>query len=155
MSGSWKKKSRIQNSQLFVSRRNSRHSVLQSHLTTELLCRRRREPRSHMTILILGGGFQQLPAIRKAYELGHTVLLADYLPNTLGRREADQSFLISTRDKDKIWSLPEGKTWMEFLRSRRILRKRRDGSLCGRENGPSRRNICCCRNSCEQEKINS
>ena len=58
-----------------------------------------------MKILILGGGFQQLPAIRKAHELGLTVLLADYLPDAPGRREADQSFLISTRDKDKILDL--------------------------------------------------
>ena len=58
-----------------------------------------------MKILILGGGFQQLPAIRKAHELGLTVLLADYLPDAPGRREVDQSFLISTRDKDKILDL--------------------------------------------------
>ena len=49
-----------------------------------------------MKILILGGGFQQLPAIRKAHELGLNVLLADYLPDAPGRREADQSFLVST-----------------------------------------------------------
>ena len=58
-----------------------------------------------MKILILGGGFQQLPAIRKAHELGLNVLLADYLPDAPGRREADQSFLVSTRDKDKILEL--------------------------------------------------
>ena len=58
-----------------------------------------------MKILILGGGFQQLPAIRKAHELGLTVLLVDYLPDAPGRREADQSFLISTRDRDKILEL--------------------------------------------------
>ena len=58
-----------------------------------------------MKILILGGGFQQLPAIRKAHELGLTVLLADYLPDAPGRREAEQSFLVSTRDRDKILEL--------------------------------------------------
>ncbi len=58
-----------------------------------------------MKILILGGGFQQLPAIRKAHELGLTVLLADYLPDAPGRREADQNFLVSTRDKEKILGL--------------------------------------------------
>lgn len=58
-----------------------------------------------MKILILGGGFQQLPVIRKAHELGLTVLLADYLSDVPGRREADQSFLVSTRDKDKILGL--------------------------------------------------
>lgn len=58
-----------------------------------------------MKILILGGGFQQLPAIRKAHELGLTVLLADYLPDAPGRREADQSFLVSTRDKERILEL--------------------------------------------------
>ena len=58
-----------------------------------------------MKILILGGGFQQLPAIQKAHELGLIVLLVDYLPDAPGRREADQSFLISTRDKEKILEL--------------------------------------------------
>ena len=58
-----------------------------------------------MKILILGGGFQQLPAIRKAHELGLNVLLADYLPDAPGRREADQSFLVSTRDKERILEL--------------------------------------------------
>lgn len=58
-----------------------------------------------MKILILGGGFQQLPAMRKAHELGLTVLLVDYLPDAPGRREADQSFLISTRERDKILEL--------------------------------------------------
>lgn len=63
-----------------------------------------------MKILILGGGFQQLPAIRKAHELGLTVLLADYLLDAPGRREADQSFLISTRDRDKILELARKET---------------------------------------------
>ena len=81
-----------------MSRQNSCHNAPLSHLATELLCRRRKEPGRHMKILILGGGFQQLPAIRKAHELGLTVLPADYLPDAPGRREADQSFLISTRD---------------------------------------------------------
>lgn len=58
-----------------------------------------------MKILILGGGFQQLPAIRKAHELGLAVLLVDYLPDAPGQREADQSFLVSTRDKEKILEL--------------------------------------------------
>ena len=58
-----------------------------------------------MKILILGGGFQQLQAIRKAHELDHIVLLADYLPDAPGRREADQSFLVSTRDKERILEL--------------------------------------------------
>lgn len=62
-----------------------------------------------MKILILGGGFQQLPAIRKAHELGLTVFLADYLPDAPGRREADQSFLVSTRDKGKILELARKK----------------------------------------------
>ena len=110
-----------------MSRRNSRHNAPQSHLTTGSLFReaipppqkeasplrnltteppcRRKEPGSHMKILILGGGFQQLPAIRKAHELGLTVLLVDYLPNAPGRREADQSFLVRTRDRDKILEL--------------------------------------------------
>ncbi len=65
----------------------------------------RKESGREMKILILGGGFQQLPAIRKAHELGLNVLLADYLPDAPGRREADQSFLVSTRDKERILEL--------------------------------------------------
>lgn len=58
-----------------------------------------------MKILILGGGYQQLPAIRKAHEMGLTVLLADYLADAPGRKKANQSFLISTRDKEEILEL--------------------------------------------------
>ena len=58
-----------------------------------------------MKILILGGGYQQLPAIRKAHEMGLTVLLADYLADAPGRTEAEQSFLVSTRDREKVLEL--------------------------------------------------
>lgn len=49
-----------------------------------------------MTILVLGGGWQQLPAIRKAREMGLRVIVADYLESAPGRRRIGF-----------IWSAPE------------------------------------------------
>ncbi len=58
-----------------------------------------------MKILILGGGYQQLPAIRKAKELGLETVVADYLEHPPGRETADRFYRISTRDKDAILAL--------------------------------------------------
>lgn len=51
-----------------------------------------------MKALILGAGFYQLNAIRKAKELGHTVIVSDYLPDSPGKKLADFSTMISTFD---------------------------------------------------------
>ena len=56
-------------------------------------------------VLILGGGCQQLPAIRKARELGLHVLVADYNENPPGRAEADEFHQISTTDREQILEL--------------------------------------------------
>ncbi len=58
-----------------------------------------------MKILILGGGFQQLPAIRKAQEIGLETIVADYLERPPGKAEADRFYRISTRDKERILEL--------------------------------------------------
>lgn len=58
-----------------------------------------------MKILILDGGWQQLPAIRKARQMSLRVLVADYLENAPGRKEADAFYLISTTDRERILEL--------------------------------------------------
>lgn len=60
-----------------------------------------------MTILVLGGGWQQLPAIRKAREMGLRVIVADYLESAPGRKEADRFYLVSTRDREAILAIAE------------------------------------------------
>lgn len=58
-----------------------------------------------MKILILGGGWQQLPAIWRTRQMGLRVLVADYLEDAPGRKEADAFYLISTTDREKILEL--------------------------------------------------
>lgn len=58
-----------------------------------------------MKILILGGGHQQVPAIRKAKEMELETIVADYLEHPLGMDEADQFYRISTRDREEILAL--------------------------------------------------
>lgn len=51
-----------------------------------------------MKVLILGGGFMQLNAIRKAKAKGYTVVVSDYLPHAPGKKLADFAELTSTFD---------------------------------------------------------
>lgn len=53
-------------------------------------------------VLIIGASILQLPAIRKAKELGYFVGVADYNPNAVGIAEADTYFNVSTIDVDGI-----------------------------------------------------
>ncbi|HKL42260.1 MAG TPA: ATP-grasp domain-containing protein [Clostridia bacterium] len=56
-----------------------------------------------MRLLILGGGRAQLSAIKKTKELGHQVIVSDYLKDAPGRPLADHAELVSTFDiKDNI-----------------------------------------------------
>ena len=54
------------------------------------------------TVMILGAGPLQLPAIRKAKELGLKVVVCDYDPNAVGFSYADESYLISTIDQEAV-----------------------------------------------------
>lgn len=49
-------------------------------------------------ILIIGASILQLPAIRKAKELGYYIGVIDYNPNAIGIPEADEYFNVSTID---------------------------------------------------------
>ena len=64
-------------------------------------------------ILILGGSILQLPAIKKAKEMGLYVGVVDFNPNAIGRKYADEFFEISTIDIDGVTTaakkfLPQG-----------------------------------------------
>jgi biotin carboxylase len=54
------------------------------------------------SILILGGSMLQLPAIKKALELGMWVVVADQDPNCVGRPFADAFYETSTMDKEAL-----------------------------------------------------
>ncbi len=64
-------------------------------------------------ILIIGGSILQLPAIKKAKEMGLYVGVVDFNPNAIGRKYADEFFEISTIDIDGVTTaakkfLPQG-----------------------------------------------
>lgn len=56
-------------------------------------------------LLFLGGAMQQIPAIKKAKDLGCYVITCDYLPENPGHRYADEYHNISTTDLNGVLSL--------------------------------------------------
>lgn len=50
------------------------------------------------TIMIIGGGLLQLPAILTAKKMGLQVIVTDYNPNAPGMKDADIPIIMSTRD---------------------------------------------------------
>lgn len=56
-------------------------------------------------ILMLGGSMQQIPAIKKAKELGYYTITCDYLPNNPGHKYADEYHNVSTTDIDAVYAL--------------------------------------------------
>ncbi|PKM86253.1 MAG: carboxylate--amine ligase, partial [Firmicutes bacterium HGW-Firmicutes-12] len=54
-----------------------------------------------MKLLILGGGNAQLQAIKRAKEMGHSVIVSDYYPDAPGKKYADYKELESTFDVEK------------------------------------------------------
>lgn len=55
------------------------------------------------TILLLGGSYQQLVAIRSAKALGYRTVLCDYLPDNPGQYEVDKFYQVSTTDVEAIY----------------------------------------------------
>lgn len=53
-------------------------------------------------ILMLGGAYSQIPAIKRARELGYYVITCDYLPANPGHVFADEYAEISTTDKEAV-----------------------------------------------------
>ena len=56
-------------------------------------------------ILMLGGSTSQICAIKKAQEMGHYVIICDYLPDNPGQFVADEFYQVSTTDKDAVLAL--------------------------------------------------
>ncbi len=53
-------------------------------------------------LLMLGGAFSQVPAIKRAKEQGFWVITCDYLPENPGHQFADEYVNVSTTDKDAV-----------------------------------------------------
>ena len=58
-------------------------------------------------LLIIGASILQLPAIKKAKELGHYVAVADFNPNAVGIPYADEFYNASTIDIEAICKVAE------------------------------------------------
>ena len=54
---------------------------------------------------MLGGSTSQVCAIKKAKEMGHYVIICDYLPDNPGQYVADEFYQISTTDKEAVYNL--------------------------------------------------
>lgn len=54
-------------------------------------------------LLIIGASILQLPAIKRAKELGHYVAVADYNPQAIGIPYADEYFNVSTIDEEGVY----------------------------------------------------
>ena len=52
--------------------------------------------------MILGAGLFQLPAIRKAVDLGHYVITVDYLPENVGHKASHCYVNCSTTDRERV-----------------------------------------------------
>jgi biotin carboxylase len=59
-------------------------------------------PRLQKKLMILGAGYSQLPAIRKAVELGYYVITVDYLPENVGHRLSHHYVNCSTVDREAV-----------------------------------------------------
>lgn len=56
-------------------------------------------------LLMLGGSHLQVPAIKKAREMGHYVITCDYLEHNPGHQFAHEYYNVSTTDKDAVLEL--------------------------------------------------
>src|SRR5690625_2372525 len=71
-----------------------------------------KESRSiYKKILLLGGSYAQVPAIKAAKARGLYTILCDYLPDNPGQNFADEYINVSTTDKEKI---------LEIARERKV-----------------------------------
>lgn len=56
-------------------------------------------------VLMLGGSKQQIPAIKKAKEMGYYVITCDYLEDNPGHKFANEFYNVSTTDKETVLKL--------------------------------------------------
>ncbi|HSV96367.1 MAG TPA: alpha-hydroxy-acid oxidizing protein [Spirochaetota bacterium] len=79
------------------------------------------------TIMIIGGGLLQTPAVQAAKKLGHQVIVTDYNPNALGMKYADIPIVMSTRDIEG--SVRVAKTQNEITPIHAVLTVGTDASM--------------------------
>lgn len=60
-------------------------------------------------ILLLGGSYNQIPAINKAKEYNLYTILCDYLPDNPGKKVADEFYQVSTTDKQAVLEIAKSK----------------------------------------------
>lgn len=60
-----------------------------------------------MNILILGAGVMQIPAIKKAKEMGHFVLCADGNNNAIGKEFCDIFYAVDIKDKNGLLEIAQ------------------------------------------------
>lgn len=53
-------------------------------------------------ILLLGGSYGQLPAIKEANSRGYYTILCDYLPDNPGKKHVNKHYLVSTTDHESV-----------------------------------------------------
>ncbi|MFY0741958.1 ATP-grasp domain-containing protein [Solibacillus silvestris] len=58
-------------------------------------------------LLMLGGSYLQVPAIKKARDLGHYVISCDYLEDNPGHQFAHEYYNVSTTDKEAVLELAQ------------------------------------------------
>lgn len=58
-----------------------------------------------MKVLVLAGGFDQIQLINELKKRGHYVILADYFENPPAKKYANEHYVVSTLDMDKIYEL--------------------------------------------------
>ncbi|KOS69379.1 carbamoyl-phosphate-synthetase [Lysinibacillus contaminans] len=56
-------------------------------------------------LLMLGGAHSQIPAIKRAKEMGYYVITCDYFEENPGHQFADEYYNVNTTDKDAVLSL--------------------------------------------------
>lgn len=79
------------------------------------------------TIMIIGGGLLQTPAVQAAKKMGHQVIVTDYNPNALGMKYADIPIVMSTRDIEG--SVRVAKTQNEITPIHAVLTVGTDASM--------------------------
>ena len=79
------------------------------------------------TIMIIGGGLLQTPAVQAAKRMGHQVIVTDYNPNALGMKYADIPIVMSTRDIEG--SVRVAKTQNEITPIHAVLTVGTDASM--------------------------
>ena len=58
---------------------------------------------------MLGGSMQQIPAIKRAKEMGHYVITCDYLPSNPGHKYSDEYVNVSTTDLEGVLKVAKEK----------------------------------------------